>query len=116
MTDRPVVSPSVLAWRQLRRHRVAVASAVVFAVLTVLCMAAPLIAPYEFDAIDLTSIREGPSWSHWMGTDDLMKTSFRLDGDQLASFRAYAGDGVFRVSIGLEDAEDLCADLDRVLG
>ncbi len=52
----------------------------------------------------------------WMGTDDLMTTSFRLSGDQLESYRAYAGDGVFRVSIGLEDAEDLCADLDRVLG
>lgn len=52
----------------------------------------------------------------WMGTDDLMKTSFRLDGAQLESFRAYAGDGVFRVSVGLEDAADLCADLDRVLG
>ena len=52
----------------------------------------------------------------WMGTDDLMKTSFRLDGPQLDSFRSYAGDGVFRVSIGLEDGVDLCADLDRVLG
>jgi len=52
----------------------------------------------------------------WLATEDLMKTSFRLDGAQLESFRAYAGDGVFRVSIGLEDAEDLCADLDRVLG
>jgi methionine-gamma-lyase len=52
----------------------------------------------------------------WMATDDLMKTTFRLDGAQLDSFRAYAGDGVFRVSIGLEDGVDLCADLDRVLG
>jgi len=52
----------------------------------------------------------------WMGTDDLMKTSFRLEGAQLASFRDYAGDGIFRVSVGLEDAADLCADLDRVLG
>lgn len=52
----------------------------------------------------------------YMGTDDLMKTSFRLDGAQLKSFRDYAGDGVFRVSIGLEDGVDLCADLDRVLG
>lgn len=52
----------------------------------------------------------------WLGTDDLMKTSFRLVGPQLDSFRAYAGDGIFRVSVGLEDAADLCADLDRVLG
>ncbi len=52
----------------------------------------------------------------WMGTEDLMNTSFRLEGEQLESYREYAGDGVFRVSIGLEDGVDLCADLDRVLG
>lgn len=51
----------------------------------------------------------------WLATDDLMKTSFRLEGRQLDSYRDYAGDGVFRLSIGLEDAEDLIADLDRVL-
>ena len=52
----------------------------------------------------------------YLATDDLMETSFRLQGEQLESFRAYAGDGIFRVSIGLEDAADLCADFDRVLG
>jgi len=39
-------------------------------------MAAPLIAPYPFDAIDLASIREAPSWQHWMGTDDLGRDLF----------------------------------------
>ncbi len=51
----------------------------------------------------------------WMGTDGLMDTSFRLSGDQLASYRDYAGDGIFRLSVGLEDAEDLIADLSKVL-
>ena len=51
----------------------------------------------------------------WMPTDDLMATSFRLKGTQLESYRAFAGDGVFRMSVGLEDAADLIADLDRVL-
>ncbi len=51
----------------------------------------------------------------WMPTDDLMKTSFRLEGRQLESYRAFAGDGIFRLSVGLEDAEDLISDLDRVL-
>ncbi|MEP1206952.1 MAG: PLP-dependent aspartate aminotransferase family protein [Rhizobiaceae bacterium] len=51
----------------------------------------------------------------WMGTDALMETSFRLDGEQLESYRAFAGDGVFRLSVGLEDAEDLIADLAQVL-
>jgi len=51
----------------------------------------------------------------WMPTDDLMASSFRLDGQDLRSYRDYAGDGVFRVSVGLETATDLCADLDRIL-
>lgn len=51
----------------------------------------------------------------WMPTDDLMATSFRLKGAQLESYRAFAGDGIFRMSVGLEDAADLIADLDRVL-
>ncbi len=52
----------------------------------------------------------------WVNTPGLMETSFRLEGDQLESYRNYAGDGIFRMSVGLEDGEDLCADLDRVLG
>lgn len=51
----------------------------------------------------------------YLATDDLQKNSFRLDADHLARYRAYAGDGIFRVSVGLEDPEDLCADLDQVL-
>jgi methionine-gamma-lyase len=50
-----------------------------------------------------------------MATDELMQTSFRLEGAQLESWRAWAGDGIFRLSVGLEDAEDLIRDLDRVL-
>ena len=52
----------------------------------------------------------------WMDTPSLMETSFRLEGAQLESYRAYAGDGIFRMSVGLEDPEDLREDLGRVLG
>lgn len=51
----------------------------------------------------------------WMGTDALMETSFKLQGKQLESYRAFAGDGLFRLSIGLEDPDDLIADLSQVL-
>ena len=51
----------------------------------------------------------------WMGTEGLMETSFRLQGAQLAAYRDWAGDGIFRLSVGLEDADDLIADLDRAL-
>jgi methionine-gamma-lyase len=52
---------------------------------------------------------------YWIGTDQIMESSYRLEGEQLHAFREYAGDGVMRLSVGLEDADDLCRDLDRVL-
>ena len=52
---------------------------------------------------------------YWIGTDAIMESSYRLEGDQLGAFREYAGDGVMRLSVGLEDADDLCRDLDAVL-
>ena len=51
----------------------------------------------------------------YLATDAINADSFRLDPDGLARYRAWAGDGLFRVSVGLEDPEDLCADLGRVL-
>ena len=50
----------------------------------------------------------------WMDTPSLMETSFRLRDDALESYREYAGDGIFRMSVGLEDPADLCEDLARV--
>lgn len=60
-----------LVWAQLRRHRLAVASAGILAAVAAVCALAPLLAPYDFDAIDLSAIRQPPSPSHPMGTDDL---------------------------------------------
>ena len=69
-------SPWALVWVQLRRHRLAVLSLVVVALMTIACAAAPLLVPYEFDAIDLGAIRQAPSLDHWMGTDDLGRDLF----------------------------------------
>jgi methionine-gamma-lyase len=51
----------------------------------------------------------------YMPTDSLLKTSFKLTPRQAESYRLYAGDGMFRTSIGIEDPEDLCADLEFAL-
>ena len=53
---------------------------------------------------------------YWIDTEAMMESTFRLAGKQLAAYREFAGDGLFRLSVGLEDADDLCDDLDRVLG
>lgn len=52
---------------------------------------------------------------YWLGTNDLIASSFHLEGEAEERYRSYAGDGVFRLSVGLEDPEDIIEDLDRVL-
>jgi cystathionine beta-lyase/cystathionine gamma-synthase len=52
---------------------------------------------------------------YWIPTESLMASSFKLEGEALRRYRDYAGDGIFRFSVGIEDAEDICADLERVL-
>jgi peptide/nickel transport system permease protein len=59
------------AWREFLRHRAATASLVLFVVVAAACAAAPWLAPFPFEAIDLGSVRQAPSLRHWMGTDDL---------------------------------------------
>ena len=51
----------------------------------------------------------------YLPTADLMRSSFHLTPEQEASYRAYAGDGVFRLSVGLEDPADLITDIDEAL-
>lgn len=48
-------------------------------------------------------------------TAGLTKATYALDADQMADYRSFAGDGGFRLSIGLEAAEDLIGDLDQAL-
>jgi cystathionine gamma-synthase len=46
---------------------------------------------------------------------DLQSTTFQLDEDHLRRYREWAGNGFFRLSVGLEDPKDICVDLDRTL-
>jgi cystathionine beta-lyase/cystathionine gamma-synthase len=52
---------------------------------------------------------------YWIGTEDIEASSFRHDAEGRRRYRDYAGDGVFRLSVGIESADDLIADLSRVL-
>ncbi|KPF59805.1 aminotransferase class I/II-fold pyridoxal phosphate-dependent enzyme [Rhizobium sp. AAP116] len=50
-----------------------------------------------------------------LDTEEMMTSTFRLTGEALTDYRAYAGDGLFRLSIGLETTVDIIADLDQAL-
>jgi len=51
----------------------------------------------------------------YIPTADMLETSFKLTEPQARSYRDYAGDGVFRFSVGIEDPDDICDDLEQAL-
>lgn len=52
----------------------------------------------------------------YLASEDLLETSFKFSTDkQLESWNLFAGEGIFRLSVGLEDSEDLIRDLDNSL-
>jgi cystathionine beta-lyase/cystathionine gamma-synthase len=51
----------------------------------------------------------------WMPSEAMLDSSFRVDDAGRARYREWAGDGIFRLSVGLEDAADLTADLEQAL-
>jgi peptide/nickel transport system permease protein len=64
-------SPSLEAWRRFRRHKLAMASAVVLLAIVLAVVLGPLVWPVPINEIDFSSHLEGPSWAHPLGTDDL---------------------------------------------
>ena len=50
-----------------------------------------------------------------IATDEIQASTYKMRGDSLEDYRRWAGDGVFRLSVGLEDPADLIDDLAGVL-
>ena len=65
------VSPWREAWRRFRRHRMAVASLGVLALLVAAVVLGPFLWRMPIDAIDFSATTQGPSLAHPFGTDDL---------------------------------------------
>src|SRR6266568_6488819 len=59
------------AWRQFRRHRLAMFGVIIFSILLVATLIGPFVYRTSSDAIDYSQGLLGPSLAHPMGTDDL---------------------------------------------
>ncbi|WP_245233111.1 ABC transporter permease [Microbacterium sp. dk485] len=76
-TDRPLVAavpaaqPRMSALRILAANPVTVVSAAIIAVVVLVAVLAPWIAPYGVNAIDVSAQLQPPSAAHWFGTDEL---------------------------------------------
>jgi peptide/nickel transport system permease protein len=64
-------SPGREAWRRFRRHKLAMASSAILAVIVLAVLLGPLVWRVPINEIDFASKLEGPSWAHPFGTDDL---------------------------------------------
>jgi peptide/nickel transport system permease protein len=69
---RPVTAPGLRRFvRRFCANRLALTALVVLVVLVVASAAAPLLAPFEPDAIDVRNRLSGSTPEHWLGTDAL---------------------------------------------
>jgi ABC-type dipeptide/oligopeptide/nickel transport system permease subunit len=59
------------AWRRFRHHPPALIGLGIIVTFVVLAALAPVISPYDPNDQDLAAAIQGPSGSHWLGTDQL---------------------------------------------
>ncbi len=59
------------AWESAIRNPFALGGAFIIIVFLLAAAFGPLISPYGYTEQDLANIEQPPSWSHWLGTDEL---------------------------------------------
>lgn len=77
--EQPVLqSQSRRALRRFLHHRLAMASLLVFVLITIAAFLAPWIAPYAYDELDLQNVSQPPTFadSHFFGTDKVGRDYF----------------------------------------
>ena len=65
------ITPGAEAWRRFRRHRLALAGALILALIMLAVALGPLVWTVPINEIDFTAKLQRPSWNHPLGTDDL---------------------------------------------
>jgi len=65
-----------LVWQQFRKHKLAVAAAVVIIALCLLAVLGPVISPYSFSSYEAGAVLQPPSGAHLLGTDELGRDVF----------------------------------------
>ena len=74
------------AWRQFRRHRLALISLAVLALMGLAVIIGPEVLPYDPERIDFAAKNQPPSLAHPMGTDELGRDQLVrvLDGGRIS--------------------------------
>lgn len=64
------------AWKRLKKNKLAILSFIILVLIALVAIFAPVIAPYDPYAQNLSRINEAPSADHWFGTDDIGRDIF----------------------------------------
>ena len=62
--------------KQMRKNKMAMLGLIIFLIELILLVLAPLIIPYDYTAMDIMAIQQGPSAQHWFRTDELGRDIF----------------------------------------
>lgn len=62
--------------KQMRNNNLAMLGLIIFLLELVVVIVAPLIIPYDYSAMDIMAIQQGPSMQHFFGTDELGRDIF----------------------------------------
>lgn len=65
------ISPWKLAWKRLKRNKLAISGLFVLLFLAGAAIVGPFISPYKMDGLDMGSMGLTPSLQHLLGTDDI---------------------------------------------
>lgn len=69
-------SEFVRVFKELRKNSTAMLGFCILLVEIILVILAPVIAPYDYTAMDIVAAQQGPSAAHWFGTDELGRDIF----------------------------------------
>ena len=69
-------SEFVRVFKELRKNSTAMLGLCILLVEIILVILAPVIAPYDYTAMDIVAAQQGPSAAHWFGTDELGRDIF----------------------------------------
>lgn len=64
-------TPSQIAWRRFRQHKLAMASSLILLGIMILCFGAPVLTPYDPMGMELGVMNQAPTIDHLFGTDTL---------------------------------------------
>ncbi len=71
LSEEGIMSPWKLAWRRLKRDKLAMLGLYILAFMVLISVIGPLLSPYTMEEMDLSNIQSPPSFKHPLGTDEV---------------------------------------------